>query len=311
MTGPAVVAALVLAACAPPAAPPPSAPATAHWVGSLSPPPAPGAEVVATVNGAAIYVADVELQARAAGQTPAQALDELVGAMLLAEVARGRGLADDPDVADARRRAEVRALLARAFEPSFAGPEAVPQEEVDALYRRDEIRGYYDHEEYHACAWIRVKLAATATPDEDERAHERALQIWAAVVAAQPRTKEAFYAAAKPFGAAASSPFSTTREHGPAAREFAAACFSVDRPGGIAAPARTEWGWDVLYLDDILAERHASRAEAEADIRRNRFEAARRSAFKRWVDQLAAGHRIVKNEQRLETVQVDSLVGLP
>src|SRR5207249_2135135 len=115
-------------------------------------------EVVATVDGTPIYAADVGRQMGARGQTAARALDELVGAELLAAAARRRGLVDDPEVIDARKRERVRAFLRREFEPTFKGPEDVPQQEVDEIYAMPAMRDYFDHGEYHRVAYVRVEV---------------------------------------------------------------------------------------------------------------------------------------------------------
>jgi hypothetical protein len=302
---------LLFAACSSGAPAPTSTPAASRFTGSLSPPPAQGADVVATVDGERIYVADVETQARAAGQTPAQALDALVEAMVLAAEARRRGLADDPDVVEARRRAEVRALLAGGFEPTFAGPEAIPQDHVNVVYDTMSARGFYEHVEARTVAYARVKVPDGAPAEDDARAHSRALAVYAAAVAAHPTTREEFFAAVTAAGLEASGKVYTTSRDGPAVPEFAAAAFSIPAPGGIAAPVRTLWGWDILYLDAIVPERHTGRAEAEAEIRKNRFPIEREGAFLRWAERLVAGHTVVKNDALLGRVQVDSLVGPP
>src|SRR5262249_35093833 len=127
----------------------PSTPPKPHWSGSLAPEPETGADVVAEVNGDKIYAADVAIQAAAAHQTPAEALAELVDAQLLAQEAFRRGLADDPDVQEARERESVRQLLKRGFEPSFSKPGDIPIDEVRQVYEHPDIKPRYEHEEYH------------------------------------------------------------------------------------------------------------------------------------------------------------------
>jgi hypothetical protein len=296
-----------------PPPPPPEAP-TEHWTGSLSPPPASEAEVVATVNGERIYAHDVAEEARARGLPPERALDELIRAELLAGEARRRGLADDADVAEARKRARVRVLLARGFEPTFAGPESVPQAQVDNVYARPEFRRHYDHDEHHTVAWVRVNVKADAAPDELAQAQARIDAVHAALLAAAPQNKDDFFRIVGETDSAvahASNQVFTTARDGPAVPEFAAAAFQLSRVGEVGAPVRTPWGWDILYLDGIIPAEHMPRAAADKDIREHLFEQARRTAFQRWVDGLVAGHHVTKDETKLDGVQVDSLVGLP
>ena len=53
-----------------------------------------------------------------------------------------------------------------------------------------------------------------------------------------------------------------------------------------------------------------SREDAEADIRKRRFDPERRNAFQRWVDRIVSAYEVQRNEALLEKVQVDSLIGL-
>jgi parvulin-like peptidyl-prolyl isomerase len=286
-----------------------------HFTGSFSPAPASDAEVVATVDGEHIYASDVARQAAARGQTPRQALDELIDAELLAGEARRRGLADHPEVAEVRKRERVRALLQRVFEPSFDGPEDIPLREVEQVYDLRNVRAYYDHDRYHTAAYVRAPAKEDAPPEVVEAARARAREFYAAAVKAKPSTKEDFFALARslPPGpkleAAANQVYSTTRR-GPAVKEFADAAFSLSEIGDLAPPARTKWGWDVLMLVDIIPERHTPRDEAIADLRVKRFEPARRLAFMRWLDGMVKAARIERNDALLEQVQVDSLIGM-
>ena len=308
-----LAAVLLIAACSS-SAPHPTAPAKPHWSGSLSPEPETGAEVVAEVNGDKIYAADVALQAAAAHQTPAEALAELVDAQLLAQEAFRRGLADDAEVEEARERESVRQLLGRGFEPSFSKPGDIPLEEVRQVYEHPDIKPRYEHEEYHTVVYVRAPAKGKVTPEAENAAREHAEKAHAILGAAKPSTKEDFLAIVKDHPELAlktdGKPFSTSI-HGPAQRDFARAAMALNKPGEMSAPVRTPWGFDVLFLVEILPEKHTPWPEAEADIREHWFEPARKRAFERFVEKLLAGHKIVKNEAALEEVQVNSLVGLP
>ena len=69
---------------------------------------------------------------------------------------------------------------------------------------------------------------------------------------------------------------------------------------------RTPWGWDLLYLEDIIPERHTPFAEAEREIREKRFEPEREAAFLRWADGLAAQARIWRDDGWLARIEVAS-----
>jgi hypothetical protein len=309
-----LLAALLLLGCGGERATPDAAP-RASYSGSFSPAPSADAEVVATVNGERIYAADVARQMAARGVSARDALAELIDAELLAGEARRRGLAQHPEVVETRKRESVRAILRHVFEPSFDGPEDVPLAEVEEVYANRNVRTYYDHARYHTVAYVRAPVAKDAPPAADAAARARARQLSDAARAARPKTKEEFFTIASelppgpPLEIALSQVFSTTRG-GPAVKEFADAAFGLERLGDISPPARTKWGWDVLMLLEVIPERRTSREDALADLRVKRFEPARRLGFLRWVDGLARGYRVERNEALLEQVQVDSLIGL-
>lgn len=304
---------ILLAACSS-SAPHPTAPAKPHWSGSLSPEPETGAEVVAEVNGDKIYAADVAVQAAAAHQTPAEALAELIDAQLLAEEAFRRGFADDPEVEEARERESVRMLLKRGFEPSFSKPGDIPIDEVRQVFEHPDIKPRYEHEEYHTVVYVRAPAKQKVPAEEEQAAKDHAEKAYAILAAAKPATKEAFLQIIQDHPELAlktdGKPFSTTI-HGPAQLDFARAAMALRKVGELSPPTRTPWGFDVLYLVEILPEKHTPWPEVEADIREHWFEPARKRAFERFVEKLLAGHKIVKNEAALEEVQVNSLVGLP
>jgi hypothetical protein len=87
--------------------------------------------------------------------------------------------------------------------------------------------------------------------------------------------------------------------------------FTVSKVGEVALPARTKWGWDVLWLAAVTPASHVPREEAWADIRERRFEASRRIAFARWVERLAAAHAVQRDDTLLDQVEVDSLIEMP
>jgi hypothetical protein len=98
--------------------------------------------------------------------------------------------------------------------------------------------------------------------------------------------------------------YSTTESKGPAAPEFAAAAFTVAHPGEIAKPARTDWGYDVILLTEVIPARHTSKEEAAVEIRKQRFEGARRAAFVRWADELVARHQVERHDDLLGGIEL-------
>jgi peptidyl-prolyl cis-trans isomerase C len=311
-----IAAALLLVACSGGGPAPAAAPTEEKWSGAWSPPPRAGAEVVATVDGAEIYAGDVAKQMAATGATARAALDELISAALLAAEARRRGLADDPEVVETRKRERVRALLRRDFETSFDSPDDVPQAEVESIYAMPNIRALYDHDRVHTVAYVRFPVKKNAPPTEDATAHAAAQSFYDQLAKEKPQTQEAFFELAaklprEPAVERQTNQVYKTMPRGPAVPEFARAAHSVTKVGEVARPVRTEWGWDVLWLAEILPEEHVPREQAFADIRKRRFEASRRIAFQKWVERVAAPYRVERHDALLDKVQVDSLIGLP
>src|SRR5262249_32983841 len=76
-------------------------PSGARFRAALAPAALPGDEVVATVDGRAIYASAVRTQAAARGVDVRRALDDLVTAEVLAGEAVRRGLAGDRDADEA------------------------------------------------------------------------------------------------------------------------------------------------------------------------------------------------------------------
>ncbi len=285
-------------------------PGPEHYQGPITP--AQRSEIVATVNGQPLHAADLARQMAARGQTAEEALEELVAAELLAQEAFRRGLADDPDVAAQRRRESIRALILREFEPSFDGPEDVLDKDVEAAKRVPRIRRFYDHERLHTVAYARVEAdEKKASAAEQAAARARAVAFAAAARAARPATAEAFLELAGAHGLAnRAAQLFTTGIDGPAVLPFARAAFSLTRVGEISEAVKTPWGWDVLFLKEIVPEVRMTPAQMEADLRVKLFEGARGEAYTRWVDRLLSRHRVTTRPELLELVQVDSPVGL-
>jgi hypothetical protein len=294
---------LVLLACCGGEAPPVEASSQEHFDGDWSPPPAEDAEVVATVNGARIYAGDIVRQARAEKQTAEQALHTLIDAELLAQEARRRGLTDAPEVVDARKSVRVRRFAEKVFLTSFQSPADVPGEMVERAYALPSARSYYDHLEWRTLSWTRIPVDAKAPPEADRRARALAQGFADLARAAKVKTTAELDALGRLYARTQSGEFATALA-GPAVPEFARAAFDLRAPGDVSDPVRTSWGWDVLLLLSINPERHVTREEALADIRKRLFEDARRDAFEHWADAFVAKARVVRNtsDEMLERI---------
>jgi hypothetical protein len=274
------------------------------WSGPLAPAAANGDEVVATVEGTPIYASEVATQMAAESQDARQALEALVARELLATEARRRGFLEDPDTAEARRRVRTRRLVEDGFARQFDGPEDIPAEAVTRAWNHPRVRTYYDHPRTHVVRYCRLPVGGGVT---EEQAKARAEDVWKKVSAARPADGEAF---SREVAAAYGNPLPTHRqtviEDSGLDASFVEAAFSVSEVGEVAKPKRTPWGWDILYLEHVVPERHTSFAEAEPEIRRERFEVERAAAFTRWADALAAKAKIWRDDSWLARIAVAS-----
>jgi hypothetical protein len=201
-------------------------------------------------------------------------------------------------------------LIEKDFEPTFDGPDKVPQAEVDALWNLERVRIFYDHDEYHNVTYVRAPMPLHTTDAAVlERTRATAQRFYDAAIAAHVTTNDDFVALADRLAAEwgvklQHERYSTTEHKGPATPEFAAAAFSVAHAGDLARPAKTDWGYDVLLLTEVIPARHASKEEASVEIRQQRFEPSRRMAFVRWADALVAQHRVERHDEVLGGIDV-------
>ena len=282
-----------------------------RWQGSLSPRPSPDAVAVAEVNDDTIWDSDVARHAAARHLDARAALDELVELTLLAQEARRRGLADDPEVAEARKQARTRALMNVGFAADFQTPADVPASDIDLVWSNPKIYLRYNHPRYHEVRFVRLELGKDADPAQVEDLRKKAETIRAAVIAARPETREAFQEAA----AAAAHQLGVTpqiSDHPATERgtepDFLAPAMALERVGDVSPVTRTRWGWDLLYLYNIIPKVQKTKEQAEPELRQQIFEESRRRAFLRWADQLVQGARVTRHD---ELLHADEAAGGP
>jgi hypothetical protein len=245
------------------------------------------------------------------GRDRRQALEDCIGFELLAAEARRRGYLDHPDVRAARRRESVRALLHRDFEPGFDGPEDVPDTDIDRIWTARSVQSGYNHPEYRFTVHVNAPVSGGESGTERERA-ARALadEIHRALRDERDLRPADFLSRALAIAGArlleAHPQVFNFPLRGRAVPPFADAAFAIPQVGSISAPVRTPWGWSIILLVKILPERHTSRAEAEPEIRQRIFTPARRRAFLRWYERLAAGHAIEIHPERLPAEKTGS-----
>jgi peptidyl-prolyl cis-trans isomerase C len=295
---------------------PRSRPIEEPYAGAWSPRPTPAAEIVAEVNGEAIWDVDLAAYARDQRLTPREALEELIALELLAQEARRRGLAEDPEVVQVRRRERVRRFV-DLFAAESDDPAEIPAADVDRVWARRDVQAALNHGPIHDTGYVRVRAARKAPAAEVEAARAVAEELRAHLVAARPASYAEFQRLAaerhqaltgKKLALEKSFPIEATTA---ADEGFKAAALALARPGQISPVTRTAWGWDILYLVEIVPARATTREQADAELRRRLHDDWRKHAFRRWLEATVAPARVSRHDENLERVDVDSTFGLP
>lgn len=263
---------------------------------------------VAEVNGEPIYGDCVATQAAAHRLDRAAALAECVDFELLAQEARRRGLVGDPDVLAARRTELVRALVEADYAPTLDDPSDVPLADLEWLWRT-QLHHRYNKPELRRATYCRAPVGKAAPAGGPEDLAARALagrlhDTLSAMRGLEPDTFAALCWMAAGGREVSTSPRATNpftregyQEAGMYAASFVGPAFALRAPGQLSPPSRTDWGWDVILLTEILPAEVKSLADAEADIRdglihRPETEPYRRKKFEEWIRPILARHRI-------------------
>jgi hypothetical protein len=273
-------AALAAGACGSDAPPPPRAPAP---VAGAQPAAGPEDVAVATVNGRPVWGSCVAAQAQHGALDRRKALDECVAFELLAQAAEARGLARDPEVAEAARTAMASRLVAVGFEARFRTPDDL-RPAVDREV--DRYSDQLDRPELRASAFARVEVPAGAPPAQDAAARALAEQIAGALeheaglFPVHLREAADRLAAGSDLRVAHGEFRAATREG--LVPPYADALYAIPEVGRVGRATRTPWGWDVILMTRLLPPEVRTREEIAGKV----FPDLRRRYFYRWVDEL-------------------------
>jgi parvulin-like peptidyl-prolyl isomerase len=253
---------------------------------------------VATVDGRPVWGSCVAAQAARGAPTQRAALDECIDFELLARAAEARGLAGAPEVREATRAALVSRLVETAFEDRYRAP-ADLAELVDRVV--DQHRDQMDKPELRASAFARVEVPKGAPPEADAAARALAERIAGALAGEAGLFPVHLREAADRLAAGAGrrvihGDFRAATREG-LVPPYAEALYAIPEVGRIAAPARTERGWEVILLTRRMAPRVYTREEIAAEV----FPEVRRRYFQLWVNQLARslGVRVELDEEQI------------
>lgn len=245
-----------------------------------------GGDVVSTVDGHAITVAEVEVAARSSGVPPEVALRRLQDEVLLALAARRGGVgSDDPAAVRAQRQAMVQALLARTVE---AQEPEVPQDELAAAYEASRQR--FSRPERR----VSTHVVARDAPVADMEAGRAWIEELLGELRAAPDPVNAALAVRRrsdldtlPFAVEVQEVDGLAQDDPATAPAYLRALYAMEEPGVYPAPVRTELGWHAVILERIEPPRATSREEALETLRGERVAQHRHAALNELVGDIA------------------------
>lgn len=255
--------------------------------------------VVAHVDGAPIFAAEVAALAARRGLSPRAALDELIGLELLAQEAARRG-EPDRDALDARRRAAVQKLLAVEFEQPRP-PGAVPRPELERIYRDRKI-----HFVHGPKRRVYNFLADERPPRPGSPAQERVKQFVAEARGQSiERIKELGYAMrlARP----GDPEFVTFEGDAGLVPEFVAASLKLPATvGALSEPFSTMYGWHAVLLLELLPARNTPFEQAIPEILDRVYGLWLEHQFNLWTAALSGTRPITTRPELLAQLPVHS-----
>jgi hypothetical protein len=220
-----------------------------------------GGEVVSTVDGVAITVADVQRIVDATGMQPREALHKLQSEALLIGEAERRGYSASRAASHVKVQAEVQAFLAHDIESVRA-----TEEEIRAELVRQKAR--FEIPEKRQSLHVLALLPKKATPAQDKAAHDFIAEICRAFGTVDD--PEIVLADVQ---ARSDKPPGVRVEHLPAVandgsfvQPFLDAMFSLPAPGPVPTPVKTEYGWHAIVLTKIIAPVVTPKQEARAAV---------------------------------------------
>jgi peptidyl-prolyl cis-trans isomerase C len=217
------------------AVPAPPAPAAAQ--------PAPRDPVVARVNGHEVHLSDVnavadtlpeQLRAMPVQQLYPMLLDQVVGRLALADLARSQGLDHDPAVAQAMDRAADQALTTALLQRDV-GP-SLSEAAIRAVYERDYANKPGEREVHARHILVPTQEAAQKIIDQLKAGGD-----FAALAKAQSTEP----------GAAQSGGDLGFFKQGDMVPEFAAAAFALKPGDYTTTPVHTQFGWHVIQALEV------------------------------------------------------------
>lgn len=256
---------------------------------------------MALVDGRPIRAADVARQAAAAQVSPREALDQLVEAELLWGEARRRGLERSAEVRDVVAAALARRFLALTFEREVTPETAVTDDDLRKAYQRN--AGELDRPEMRQVVHVLVPFDNAAEPEPARKQVLRARAEEVARRAATVRSGAEMMALAPALSDGDITLKAEQIATGPVGytvAQFARPVFELPHEGAVSGVVETRFGFHVIYLERIVPPRHIPLEQVAPELRAGLWPELRKREFARFIDGLAAGHRIELSPEALD-----------
>jgi parvulin-like peptidyl-prolyl isomerase len=241
-----------------------------------------GGQVISTVHGYAITVAEVRDLVAGSDLSAPEALRRLQAERLLMVEAERRGFSHGAAVDQVARQALVQSLLQRVTDQATAS-----DEELHAAYERAKSR--FERPERRVAVHVLAKLPKKATPEAQAAAREFAARMIEPLT--QATDIKTFLGST---GQIRSPHFKVVAEKLPAfhlgtalVEPFLKAAFELTEPGVVPHPVQTSYGWHAIRVLEIRPAESTPYAEAIEQLRPEVILAHK----KQLVDELLAGAR--------------------
>jgi hypothetical protein len=252
-----------------------------------------GGQVISTVHGFPITVADVQALVDASDLTPRDALRRLQQERLLMAAAEERGFGRDSEVGWVQRQAAVQTLL-----DNVANTVTVSDGELRAAYDGSGQR--FGYPELRVSVHVLARLPKKASPQAEAAAKAFAAQMIEGLGQASDPT--AFAAGLngqkRPEFEVVGETLPPVPNGGMLEAPFMSALYAAKEPGIVAAPVRTSYGWHAVRVVQIIPENRTPLEEAAKQLRPELLVARRTKV----VDELIERIRKQHGAQRPENV---------
>ncbi|MCP4449010.1 MAG: hypothetical protein GY811_27300 [Myxococcales bacterium] len=268
----------------------------------------PGDEIVARVNGRPVFASCVEVQAKAHKLNSKNALQECIDFELLAQAAEAVSMQDETDVQAAAKRELVRVFVETRY--GVRGPGDIPDALVKQLWKQIKTPRY-NHPELRDIVFCRIKLEPEQGPESNEY---QVAQKFLNGVYEELRDREdlkkndLFAPCYEKFEAAGVADLTLhTHQLRPASgyqKAFRPTIFAPKKRGTVTPPLHTRYGWDLILVTVIVAEKITTLQEAEPELRRALFEvpvyeSGRDELFEKWYAPFAKARTISTSPENI------------